>query len=102
MTERFPEAAINESTTPQSDQYTFAPGEGKVPENILNTEDWDALAFPMKHPDGRNNLHQKRDKKLTDQYYFIQRIQFIEIVIMESLQCIKVSTPVNTYCTFIT
>ena len=29
----------------------------------------------MKHPDGRNNLHQQRDKKLSEQYYFVQRIR---------------------------
>ena len=77
MTERFPEAAIEDplSTSSNSDQYTFAPGEGKIPENILQTADWDALAFPMKHPDGKNNLHQERIKKLTEQYYFVQRLR---------------------------
>ena len=29
----------------------------------------------MKHPDGKNNLHQTRDRKLTDQYYFVQRLR---------------------------
>ena len=29
----------------------------------------------MKHPDGQNNLHQERIKKLTEQYYFVQRIR---------------------------
>ena len=77
MTERFPEAVMKESP-PQSaeaSRFAFAPGEGKIPENILDTDDWDSLAFPMKHPDGKNNLHQERDKKLTEQYYFVQRIR---------------------------
>ena len=77
MTERFPEAVMTEPfpTSSESNQISFAPGEGKIPENILQTDDWDSLAFPMKHPDGRNNLHEKRDKKLTEQYYFVQRIR---------------------------
>lgn len=29
----------------------------------------------MKHPDGNNNLHQKREVKLRDQYYFAQRLK---------------------------
>ena len=38
-------------------------------------KNWDALAFPMKHPDGKNNLHQKREVKLSAQYYFVQRLR---------------------------
>ena len=53
----------------------FAPGEGKIPENILTSENWDALAFPLKHPDGNFNLHHKRSVRLSDQYYFVQRIR---------------------------
>ena len=56
-------------------QLSFAPGEGKVPENILTSENWDALAFPMKHPDGQFNLHHRRKVKLSEQYYFVQRIR---------------------------
>ena len=41
----------------------------------MSIENWDALAFPMKHPDGNNNLHQKREVKLRDQYYFAQRLK---------------------------
>ena len=29
----------------------------------------------MKHPDGKNGLHQERLKKLSDQYYFVQRLR---------------------------
>ena len=29
----------------------------------------------MKFPDGLNGLHQKRDVKLSDQYYFVQRLR---------------------------
>ena len=56
-------------------QISLAPREGKIPENILFSDNWDALAFPMKHPDGKNNLHQERPVRLNDQYYFVQRIR---------------------------
>ena len=74
LVDKYPESAVIEDPNEQ-DQISFAPGEGKYPENILQSENWDAKAFPMKHPDGKNNLHQKRDRRLTDQYYFVQRLR---------------------------
>ena len=73
MIDKFPEAAVSENQ--EGKLCSFAPGEGKIPENILMTNDWDIDAFPMKHPDGKNGLHQQRDRKLTDQYYFVQRLR---------------------------
>ena len=73
MVDKYPEAAVSENL--DDGCHAFAPGEGKVPENILMTDDWDIDAFPMKHPDGKNGLHQQRDRKLTDQYYFVQRLR---------------------------
>ena len=70
LVDKNPEAAHHEPN--DSNQISFAPAEGKVPESILNSKNWDTKAFPMKHPNGRNGLHQDRDKKLTDQYYFVQ------------------------------
>ena len=65
MTRRFPEAI------PDNDMMAFAPGEGKVPTNILKEEDWDVKAFPNLHPTGTNGLHESREiKNLTDQQYF--------------------------------
>ena len=75
LVDQFPEAAVPEEDVIENNQISFAPGEGKIPENILQTENWDRDAFPMKHPDGKNNLHQSRNKKLTDQYYFVQRLR---------------------------
>ena len=72
--DKYPEAAVAEEST-KPGQLSFAPGEGKYPENILQSDNWDVKAFPMKHPDGKNNLHQKRARKLTDQYYFVQRLR---------------------------
>ena len=52
-----------------------APGEGKVPKNVLYDDDWDIKAFPhLNSPDGKYGLHHVRQTRLTDQYYFIQRI----------------------------
>ena len=76
LVDKHPEAAIaEESTVDTPNQISFAPGEGKVPESILHSEKWDIKAFPMKHPDGKNGLHQERLKKLSDQYYFVQRLR---------------------------
>lgn len=74
-TPRFPEALYDEKKTRHSHVISFAPGEGRTPENILHSKDWDAMAFPMKHPDGKYNLHYPRSTKLNDQSYFIQRLK---------------------------
>ena len=56
------------------DPVKVAPGEGKRPENILKSENWDTSSFPNLHPDGKNGLHEDRKYKLTDPEYFQQRI----------------------------
>ena len=53
---------------------SIAPGEGKLPTNLLEEKDWDLKTFPGLHPDGENSLNSNRDKKLSEQDYFIQRI----------------------------
>ena len=73
MVDKYPEAAVPEGS--EGKCLSFAPGEGKIPENILMTDNWDVDAFPLKHPDGKNGLHQKREQKLSDQYYFVQRLR---------------------------
>ena len=75
LTQRFPEAFTSDKANSTSTVLSLAPGEGKVPQNILFTENWDALAFPMKHPTGEYNLNFKRESKLSDQYYFVQRLK---------------------------
>ena len=62
MAEKYPEISV-------------APGEGQTPTGILSEKDWDIKAFPHLHnPDGTNGKDQERQVKLTDQYYFIQRV----------------------------
>ena len=75
LVDKFPEAAEPEHSTKETLQISIAPGEGKIPENILSTKHWDRDAFPLKHPDGKTNLHHPREKKLSDQYYFVQRLR---------------------------
>ena len=55
--------------------HVVAPGEGKIPVNHTFTDDWDAKAFPMLHPDGLNHLSDKRrTKKLGELEFFKQRL----------------------------
>ena len=55
--------------------HTIAPGEGKVPIDIVYCKDWDAKAFPMLFPDGKNTLFdENREKKIRDQDFFCQRL----------------------------
>ena len=75
LVDKYPEAALKEPASNGGKDISFAPGEGKIPENILTTKNWDRDTFPMKHPDGKHNLHQSRERKLTDQYYFVQRLR---------------------------
>ena len=58
----------------RNDAHNVAPGEGKVPTNVLQESDWDIKTFPCLYPDGKNGLHTERDVKLTEQNYFVQRI----------------------------
>ena len=68
MSNMYPEVAPENSVI-------VAPGEGQVPKNVLYDTDWDIKAFPhLNSPDGKYGLHHERARKLTNQYYFIQRI----------------------------
>lgn len=78
LTPKYPEAFHSENQPISSDVYTIAPGEGKIPESLLFCENWDALAYPVLHPHGINNLHEKRKVKLDDDLYFKQRINNID------------------------
>ena len=56
-------------------EITIAPGEGQKPKGILTDMNWDVKAFPHLHnPDGSNGKDESRKVKLTDQWYFIQRV----------------------------
>ena len=85
MVEKYPEAMQVDGVIGQSEceansageeknqLFVIAPGEGKIPINLTFCKDWDAKAFPMLHPDGKNNLTEER-RKLADVDYFKQRL----------------------------
>ena len=55
---------------------SLAPGEGKVPVNMLYDHDWDVKAFPhLNNLNGKNGMFDPdRPTKLTSQQFFAQRI----------------------------
>ena len=53
---------------------SIAPGEGKTPKSILMDTDWDMKAFPVLDPTGENSLNAKRERKLSYQQFFMQRL----------------------------
>ena len=70
MVPKFPEAGINNGQT-----VSFAPGEGKIPTNILKEKDWDINSFPQLFPSGKNKMHQERKIELTPQNFIGQRLK---------------------------
>ena len=76
MLENFPElhCKADIEDNPANKTTVVAPGQGKVPTNILTEKDWDTRAFPCLHPDGQNGLDSDRGVKLSKQKYFEQRI----------------------------
>ena len=56
MANKYPEISANETDT-----VCVAPGEGKIPKDIMGEEDWDIKAFPhLNNPDGSNGKDQER------------------------------------------
>ena len=65
MSSMYPEVA-------QEISVVVAPGEGKVPKNVLYDNDWDIKAFPhINSRDGIYGLHHSRETRLSNQFYFI-------------------------------
>ena len=53
----------------------IAPGEGKILQNVLYETNWDIKAFShINSPDGKYGLDFRIQTKLSNQFYFIQRI----------------------------
>ena len=73
LTNKFPEMLANDDGEEhiESEDFSFAPGESKVPSNILMEKDWDIKAWPALHPD-------ERKVRLTDQNYFVQRVRNVD------------------------
>ena len=77
LTNKFPEMLLNEDgkEVVEDEDFSFAPGEGKTPTNIMMEKNWDIKAWPSLHPDGMYGLHHSRNIKLSDQKYFVHRIR---------------------------
>ena len=69
----FPEVDVRDPHDPKI-PVVVAPGEGKIPSNILKETNWDLKSFPCLYPDGKNGLHQKRDVDLSMQACLQQRL----------------------------
>ena len=52
----------------------LAPGEGKIPSNIMRVVDFDVKAFPLLHPSGKYGLHFVRIITITKKEYFKARL----------------------------
>ena len=68
-----PELAVGDVDS-QNESTSVAPGEGKIPMDILQDKEWDMKAFPSLDPTGENSLNLKRDVKLSAQQFFEQRL----------------------------
>ncbi len=56
------------------DTIELAPGEGKIPTNILSEENLDIKAFPSLFPTGKYGCDYKREQTVSKQKYFNQRL----------------------------
>jgi hypothetical protein len=74
--ENYPEirASGSNDTVENNSEITVAPGEGKVPTNIMRDDFWDVNSFPLLFPSGRFGLKFKRQFLISCQKYFAQRI----------------------------
>ena len=83
MTDLYPETnvkteLVNKDNT--DSKIDIAPGEGETPINLLRDENFDTEGFPVQHPRGRFGLNysgKERERRLTIQKYFTQRISNI-------------------------
>ena len=57
---------------------TVAPGECKIPTNVLRDDTWDTDGWPQLHPTGKFGLHHPREDKITPQEYFLHRIMNVD------------------------
>ena len=53
----------------------LAPGQGKIPTNLMRDDSWDVCGFPHLHPKGQFGLHHPREVKISAKSYFMQRLQ---------------------------
>ena len=67
-------SSITKNFGEEKGSIKIAPGEGKIPTNLLREQHFDVRAFPKHHPNGQYGFHHTRKHKLTAQMYFDQRL----------------------------
>ncbi len=77
------EIVINKDQTPKSialgkNIIEIAPGEGKIPTNILTEDNIDVKAFPTLFPTGKFGCDYPRENNISKQKYFNQRLLNID------------------------
>ena len=70
----FDSLLCQEQPCPDTSIYSVAPGEHQRPLPILTDQDFEALAFPCKFPDGKGSFSETRDVKLNFDRYLNQRL----------------------------
>ena len=71
------EASVDTKKNKEKDPnkpFSYAPGGGKCPENIMTQKDMEVKAFPKHFPTGKYGKDYPRNHKITNQMYFTQRI----------------------------
>lgn len=75
------EIVVNNKSVPVSvtadgakDSIKIAPGEGKIPTNMMREEHVDVKAFPRHYPGGKFGLNHHRDIQISPSQYFQQRL----------------------------
>ena len=65
--------AVKVTADGSKDSIKIAPGEGKIPTNMMREKFMDVKAFPRHHPTGQFGLYHPREFELTPSQYFNQR-----------------------------
>ena len=73
MANQHPEIMVKSSVT-STTSHSIAPGEGKIPTNLMRESTWDVDAFPNLHPTGKFGIHYNRETKLPPWQYVLQRL----------------------------
>ena len=71
----FPELDVTEQSSKTNEiKISLAPGENKIPSNIVYEQIWEEKCFPGLFPDGKNSYHQSCIISISMQHYFEQRL----------------------------
>ena len=107
MTDRYPETSVETelkkvvagSENSKSKPVSIAPGEGKIPTDLMRDKDFLINAFPHLFPTGKYGLNEERDVVLSMQKYFTQRLQNVNpqfakdiAFVFTALYCIERAT----------